>query len=34
MEARMFKVHEAVEQSMKGPMEIEQFSNLINIRLI
>jgi hypothetical protein len=31
----MFEIHEVVEGvSMKGPMEIEQFSNLINIRLI
>jgi len=31
----MFEVHEIVEGvSMKGPIEIEQASNLINIRLI
>jgi hypothetical protein len=31
----MFEIHEAVEGvSMKGPMEIEQSSNLISIRLI
>jgi len=33
--ARMFEIHEAVEGvSMKGPIEIEQSSNLINIKLI
>jgi hypothetical protein len=31
----MFEIHEAVEKvSMKGPIEIEQASNLINIKLI
>jgi len=31
----MFEIQEAVEGvSMKGPMEIKQSSNLINIRLI
>jgi hypothetical protein len=31
----MFEIHEAVEGvSMKGPIEIEQSSNRINIKLI
>jgi hypothetical protein len=31
----MFEIHEVVEGvSMKGPIEIEQASNLISIRLI
>jgi hypothetical protein len=31
----MFEIHEVVERvSMKGSMEIEQSSNLINIKLI
>jgi len=31
----MFEIHEVVEGVlMKGPMEIEQFSSLINIKLI
>jgi hypothetical protein len=31
----MFEIHEVVEGvSMKGPLEIEQFSSLMNIRLI
>jgi hypothetical protein len=31
----MFEIHEVVEDtSMKGPIEIEQSSSLINIRLI
>jgi len=31
----MFEIHEAVEGvSMKDPIEIEQFSNFMNIRLI
>jgi hypothetical protein len=31
----MFEIHEALEGvSMKGPMEIEQSSNIINIKLI
>jgi hypothetical protein len=31
----MFEIHEAVEGvSMKGPIEIEQSSSLISIRLI
>jgi hypothetical protein len=31
----MFDIHEAIERVlMKGPIEIEHFSNLMNIRLI
>jgi len=31
----MFEIHEVVKQvSMKGPIEIEQSLNLMNIRLI
>jgi hypothetical protein len=31
----MFEIHEVVEGvSMKGPIKIKQFSNLMNIRLI
>jgi hypothetical protein len=31
----MFEIHEVVEGvSMKGPIEIEQSSNLMNIKLI
>jgi hypothetical protein len=31
----MFEIHEAIERvSMKGPIEIEKSSSLMNIRLI
>jgi hypothetical protein len=31
----MFEIHEVLERvSMKGPIEIKQFSSLMNIRLI
>jgi hypothetical protein len=31
----MFEIHEAIKGvSMKGPINIEQFSSLMNIRLI
>jgi hypothetical protein len=31
----MVEIHETIErESMKGPIEIEQFSNVMNIKLI